>query len=66
MNGDNLYLNRQSENMAEFTCVGTSVINQYQIHEKIKGRLHSGKARYDSIQDLYKSNIILPVILNGC
>jgi hypothetical protein len=71
--------NRCSENVAQFSYLGTTITNQNLIQEEIKRRLNSGNARYHSARNLlstrllsrniiiriYKT-IILPVVLYGC
>jgi hypothetical protein len=67
------------ETMEQFTYLGTTLMNQICIQEKIKNRLKSGNACYHSVQNLLSSSllsksvkikiyrtIILPVVLYGC
>jgi hypothetical protein len=71
--------NRSFEGMAEFKYLGTTVTEQYWLHEEINSRLNSGNACYRLVQSLLSScllsmnlkvkiykTIILPVVLCGC
>jgi hypothetical protein len=78
-NHDVKIANRCFKSVAQFRYLGTTVKNQNLIQEKIKRRLNSGNACYNSIQKLLSSRllpknvkiriyktIILPVVLYGC
>jgi len=67
------------ERVEEFKYLGTTLTNQNSIPEKIKSRLRSGNACYNSVQNLLFSRllsknlkikiyrtIIAPVVLCGC
>jgi hypothetical protein len=71
--------NSSFERMEEFEYLGTTLINQNSVHEKINSSLKSGNACYHSVQNLASSrllskdtkikmyrNITLPVVLCGC
>jgi len=71
--------NSTCERVEEFKYLGTTLTNQNSITEKIKSRLRSGNACYNSVQNLLSSRllsknlkimiyrtIILPVVLYGC
>jgi hypothetical protein len=68
-----------SENVAQFTYLGTTITDQNLIQDEIKRRVNSGNACYHSVQNLLFScvlsksktiriykNMILPVVLYGC
>jgi hypothetical protein len=78
-NRDMKIANRYFENVSQFKYLETTVTNQNLIQEKIKRRLNSGNACYNSVQNLLSSQllsknykiriyktIILPVVLFGC
>jgi hypothetical protein len=44
--------------VAKFTYLGTRVTNQNLIQKKIKSRLNSGNACYDSVQKLLSSGLL--------
>ena len=72
--------NNTFERVEEFKYLGTTLTNQNSIPEEIKSRLRSGKACYDSVQNLLSSRllskklkkikiyrtIILPIVFYGC
>jgi len=67
------------ERLEDFKYLGTPLLNQNYIQEKIKSRLKSGNTCYHSMQNILSSSllsknlkfkiyrtIILPVVLYGC
>jgi hypothetical protein len=78
-NQDIKIADRLFENVSQFKYLGTTVINEKLIQEKIKRRLNSGNACYHSVQNLLSSRllsknlkigiykmIVLPVVLYWC
>ena len=71
--------NSSFERVEDFEYLGTTLTNQYSIHEEIKSRLNSGNVCFRSVQNPLSSsllsknlkikiyrNIILPVVLYWC
>jgi hypothetical protein len=49
---------RSFENVAQFRYLETTVTNQNLVQEKIKRRLNSGNACYDSVQNILSSRLL--------
>jgi hypothetical protein len=71
--------NRSFGNVAQFTYLRTTVLNQKLIQKEIKRRLNSGSACYNSVKNLLSSHLLsknikiriyktifLPVVLYRC
>jgi hypothetical protein len=57
-NHDMKIANRCFENVAQFRCLGSIVINQNLIEEEIKRTWNSGNACYHSVQNLLSSRLL--------
>ena len=49
--------NESFETVTQFKCLGTTLTSQNTIHDEIKGRLKSGNACYQSVQNLLSSTL---------
>jgi hypothetical protein len=65
-NHDIKIANRFFENVAHFKHLGTTISNQNFIQEKIKRRLDSSNACYQSIQKLWSFRLLSKSINLGC
>jgi hypothetical protein len=57
-NRDTKIGNRSFENVSQFKYLGTTVTNENLIQRAIKGRLNSGNAFYNSIQNFPSSCLL--------
>jgi hypothetical protein len=57
--------NRASENVSQFKCLETTVVNKNLIQEEIMKRSNSGNVCFHSVQNLLSSHLLLKNIKSG-